>query len=96
MKDPRGIIRRAMITEKGSRMREKQNRYVFQVSTDANKIEIKDAIQSIFKVVVLDVHTINVEGKLKRLGRTAGRRSSWKKAIVTLKEGQTIELFDQI
>jgi large subunit ribosomal protein L23 len=96
MKDPRSIIRRAMITEKGSRMRDKQNRYTFQVSTEANKIEIKDAIQSIFKVQVLDVHTINVEGKLKRLGRTAGRRSSWKKAIVTLKEGQTIELFDQI
>jgi large subunit ribosomal protein L23 len=96
MKEPRNIVRRAMITEKGSRMREKQNRYTFQVSTDANKIEIKDAIQSIFKVEVLDVHTINVEGKLKRLGRTTGRRSSWKKAIVTLKEGQTIELFDQI
>lgn len=96
MKEPRAIVRRAMITEKGSRMREKQNRYTFQVSTDANKIEIKNAIQSIFKVEVLDVHTINVEGKLKRLGRTTGRRSSWKKAIVTLKEGQTIELFDQI
>ncbi len=96
MKEPRAIVRRAMITEKGSRMREKQNRYTFQVSTDANKIEIKDAIQKIFKVNVLDVHTINVEGKLKRLGRTTGRRSSWKKAIVTLKEGQTIELFDQI
>jgi large subunit ribosomal protein L23 len=96
MKEPRNIVRRAMITEKGSRMREKQNRYTFQVSTDANKIEIKSAIQSIFKVEVLDVHTINVEGKLKRLGRTTGRRSSWKKAIVTLKEGQTIELFDQI
>lgn len=96
MRDPRSIIRRAMITEKGSRMREKQNRYIFQVSTDANKIEIKDAIQTIFKVAVLDVHTIHVRGKMKRLGRTAGRRSSWKKAIVTLKEGQTIELFDQI
>ncbi len=96
MKEPRSIVRRAMITEKGSRMREKQNRYTFQVSTEANKIEIKEAIQKIFKVDVLDVHTIHVQGKMKRLGRTAGRRSSWKKAIVTLKEGQTIELFDQI
>jgi large subunit ribosomal protein L23 len=96
MKEPRSIVRRALITEKGSRMREKQNRYSFEVSPDANKIEIKAAIQTIFKVDVLDVHTIHVQGKLKRLGRTIGRRSSWKKAIVTLKEGQTIELFDQI
>jgi len=96
MKEPRSIVRRALVTEKGSRMREKQNRYTFQVSPEANKIEIKDAIQKIFKVDVLDVHTIHVQGKMKRLGRTTGRRSSWKKAIVTLKEGQTIELFDQI
>jgi len=96
VKDARSIIQRALITEKGSRLRTKQNRYYFQVSPDANKIEIRAAIQSIFKVDVLVVRTINVQGKLKRLGRTTGRRSSWKKAIVTLKKGQTIELFDQI
>ena len=96
MKEPRSIIRRALITEKGSRIREKQNRYYFQVSPDANKLEIKSAIQTIFKVEVLDVKTISVRGKIKRLGRTEGRRSSWKKAIVKLKPGQTIELFDTI
>lgn len=96
MKEPRTIIRRALITEKGSRIREKQNRYYFQVSPEANKLEIKDAIQTIFKVEVLDVCTVNVRGKLKSVGRTQGRRSSWKKAIVKLKPGQTIELFDTI
>jgi len=96
MKDPREIIRRAMVTEKGSLMREQQNAYLFQVHPDANKIEIREAIRAIFKVDVEDVRTINVQGKFKRMGRTAGRRSAWKKAIVTLKKGQTIDLFDQI
>jgi large subunit ribosomal protein L23 len=96
MKEPRAIIRRALITEKGSRIRESQNRYYFQVNPDANKLEIKSAIQTIFKVEVLEVRTISVRGKYKRLGRTQGRRSSWKKAIVKLKPGQTIELFDTI
>jgi len=96
MKDPREIIRRAMVTEKGSQMREQQNAYLFQVHPDANKIEIREAIRAIFKVDVEDVRTINVQGKFKRMGRTAGRRSAWKKAIVTLKKGQTIDLFDQI
>jgi large subunit ribosomal protein L23 len=96
MKDPRSIIKRAMITEKGARLREKHNCYLFQVSPEANKIEISEAIHSIFKVDVEEVRTINVRGKLKKMGRTQGRRSAWKKAIVTLKQGQTIDLFDQI
>ncbi len=96
MRDPRSIIRRALITEKGARLREKHNSYLFQVSPDANKIQIREAIHSIFNVEVEDVRTINVQGKKKRMGRTEGRRSAWKKAIVTLKAGQTIDLFDQI
>lgn len=96
MKEPGTIIRRALITEKGSRLREKENRYYFQVSPVANKLEIKSAIQTMFKVDVLEVRTLNVQGKTKRLGRTQGRRSSWKKAIVKLKPGQTIDLFDTI
>lgn len=96
MKDPQSIVRRAMITEKGSRLREKHNSYLFEVHRDANKIEISQAIHALFKVDVLNVRTINVIGKPKRFGRSEGRRSAWKKAIVTLKRDQTIDLFDQI
>ena len=96
MKDPRKIVLRALMTEKGARLREQRNTYLFKVSPSANKIEIKSAINEIFKVDVVDVKTTNVQGKFKRLGRSQGRRSAWKKAIVTLKEGQTIDLFDQV
>jgi large subunit ribosomal protein L23 len=96
MKDPRSIVLKAMMTEKGARIREQQNSYVFKVHPDANKIEIASAVHSIFNVEVVSVRTMNVLGKFKRLGRTSGRRSSWKKAVVTLKSGQTIELFDQV
>ena len=96
MKDPRSIVLRAMMTEKGAQLREDRNTYIFKVSPKANKLEISSAIASIFNVEVMDVRTMNVRGKFKRMGRSAGRRSSWKKAIVTLKEGQTIDLFDQV
>jgi large subunit ribosomal protein L23 len=96
MKDPRSIVQKAMMTEKGAQLREKQNSFVFKVHPDANKIEISEAIHAIFKVDVVSVRTMNVQGKFKRLGRTSGRRSSWKKAVVTLKSGQTIDLFDQV
>ncbi len=66
------------------------------MATEANKIEIAHAVETIFNVKVRAVRTINCAGKLKRLGRYAGQRSAWKKAIVTLKAGQTIELFDQV
>ena len=96
MKDPRSIILQALMTEKGARLREKRNTYLFKVNRTANKIEIRSAVRSIFNVEVEDVRTVSVLGKHKRLGRSEGRRSSWKKAIVTLKEGQTIDLFDQV
>ena len=96
MKDPRNIVLRALMTEKGAMLREQRNTYLFRVSPEANKIEIKRAVAELFKVEVEDVRTINVLGKFKRLGRSSGRRASWKKAIVTIKEGQTIELFDQV
>ncbi|TMQ57024.1 MAG: 50S ribosomal protein L23 [Candidatus Eisenbacteria bacterium] len=95
-REPRTIVRRAMISEKGTRLREKQNGYLFEVSRDANKIEIKRAIESIFNVKVDSVRTIRVHGKPKRMGRFAGHRPDWKKALVTLKKGQTIELFEQV
>jgi len=95
-KEPRTIVRRAMISEKGTQLREKQNGYLFEVARDANKIEIKRAIEAIFTVKVDSVRTMRVHGKPKRQGRYAGHRPDWKKALVTLKKGQTIELFEQV
>ena len=95
-KEPRTIVRRAMISEKGTRLREKQNGYLFEVSRDANKIEIKRAIEAIFNVKVDSVRTIRVHGKPKRQGRYAGHRPDWKKALVTLAKGSTIDLFEQV
>lgn len=95
-KDPRSIVRKALITEKGTVLRELRNQYHFEVSRDANKIEIKRAIESIFSVKVADVRTMQMRGKVKRQGRWVGKRSDWKKAIVTLKPDQKIELFEQI
>jgi len=96
MKNPHDIVIRALITEKGTRLRERGNTFLFQVHPEANKIEIKSAIETIFNVTVENVRTHNVLGKVKRMGRFAGRRSSWKKAVVTLKEGDNIELFEEV
>ena len=96
MKEPRSVVRRALITEKGTVLREQRNQYHFEVAVDANKIEIKRAIETIFQVKVGSVRTQQVRGKFKRQGRTAGRRSDWKKAIVTLMPDQKIELFEQV
>ena len=96
MKDPRSIVRKALITEKGTELREERNQYHFEVARDANKIEIKRAIETIFAVKVDDVRTMQMRGKVKRQGRWIGKRSDWKKAIVTLKPDQKIELFEQI
>ena len=95
-REPRTIVRCAMVTEKGTRVREKQNAFLFEVARDANKIEIKQAVESIFNVKVDSVRTLRVHGKPKRIGRYAGHRPDWKKALVTLKKGQTIELFEQV
>ncbi len=96
MRDARDVVRKALITEKGVQMRESANQYIFDVHPDANKIEIRNAIREIFGVEVDSVRTMNNRGKPKRLGRYAGRRAAWKKAIVTLQPGQAIELFDQV
>jgi large subunit ribosomal protein L23 len=96
MKDARQVVKRALITEKGSVLREQANQYSFEVDAEANKIEIKRAVEAIFKVKVKDVRTQTMHGKVKRLGRSQGRRPDWKRAIVTLAADQTIELFDQV
>ena len=93
MKEPQSIIKKMLLTEKGTRLKETDNQYLFEVATSANKIEIRDAVQKLFKVKVDKVRTMNRQGKHKRL-RTMqyGRTSAWKRALVTLKEGEKIEL----
>jgi len=94
MKEPQKIIRRPLITEKSTRQKEDARQYAFEVRRDANKIEIQSAVERLFKVKVLQVRTVNVLGKLKRLGRRYGKRPDWKKAIVTLREGDRIDFFE--
>lgn len=96
MKNLRAIVHRALVSEKGTLRREAHNQYFFEVATSANKIEIKDAVQRIFNVNVLNVRTMMMPGKNKRMGRYSGVTPSWKRAVVTLKQGQTIELFEEI
>ena len=88
------IILRPIVTEKTARLEAGQNTYTFQVGVSANKLEIKDAIERLFGVDVHDVRTVNVRGKTKRVGRYQGRRSDWKKAYVTLADGELIQLFE--
>ena len=92
MNEPHDIIKTASLTEKSTLMSEKQNKYVFRVSPKANKIQIKNAIERLFQKTVVDVNTCNYAGKEKRLRGPLGRRPRWKKAIVTLKEGDKIDL----
>jgi large subunit ribosomal protein L23 len=94
MEEAYTIIRRPLITEKSTIQKEMNNQLAFEVDRRANKIEIKKAVERIFKVQVEEVRTKNYQGKNKRLGRTMGRRRHWKKAIVTLKPGQKIEFFE--
>jgi len=90
----RDIIRCPAVTEKNNITRMEQNKYTFKVHPDANKIEIKKAVESVFSVKVVSVCTQNVMGKMKRQGRYAGRRASWKKAIVRIQQGQSIPIFE--
>ena len=91
----RDIVRRPLITERASQLQEEANRYVFEVRGDANKIEIRRAVEEIFEVTVTKVNTVSVRGKVKRMGRFQGRRASWKKAIVSVAQGQSIEFFEE-
>ena len=88
------VIRVPRITEKGTRLKEKNNVLTFEVRVDANKVQVKKAIESIFKLKVADVTTVRNAGKVKRVGQRLGRRSDWKKAYVTLKPGEKIAIFE--
>ncbi len=96
MAEEYGIIRRPVITEKGTNLKDQSNQIVFEVDARSNKSEIKKAVEKIFKVKVLAVNTQNRLGKPKRLGRHMGRRKHWKKAIVTLKKGDRVEFFEGV
>ena len=91
--EARDILIRPIVTEKSTALME-QGKYTFRVPLAATKIQIRQAVEQIFKVKVQAVNTMRSEGKLKRMGRTQGRRSDWKKAVVTLKPGEAIELFE--
>jgi large subunit ribosomal protein L23 len=92
---PHEVLRRPVITEKNTQLNE-QSRYVFEVAREANKLQIKQAVEVIFKVTVTAVNTINVPSKPRRFGRSVGRTKPWKKAIVSLAKGQRIELFPAV
>jgi large subunit ribosomal protein L23 len=96
VKEAHQIIRRPLITEKSTRQKEEGNQIAFVVDPKANKIEIRQAVEKLFKVKVLRVRTMNLVGKRKRLGRFFGWESDWKKAIVTLQEGDRIEFFEGV
>jgi large subunit ribosomal protein L23 len=93
-RDPREVLIRPLMTEKSMRQKEEQNTVAFRVRPDANKVEIRAAVESVFNVKVSAVRTASFEGKLKRMGRHQGRRSDWKKAIVTLQPGHKIDLVE--
>lgn len=90
------VLKQPLLTEKITRLQDKLNKFAFEVDQDANKLQIREAVEKRFKVKVKKVQTMHVQGKLKTMGRFTGRRSSWKKAIVTLAEGQKIEFFENV
>jgi large subunit ribosomal protein L23 len=109
MRSAQSIIKRPLLTEKSARLRETgggkaavaegetyAQKVVFEVARDANKIDVRRAVQELFKVTVTDVRTLVVRGKEKRVGRFSGQRPSWKKAFVTLKPGDNIEFFEGV
>ncbi|HEY7558149.1 MAG TPA: 50S ribosomal protein L23 [Candidatus Binatia bacterium] len=93
MKGPQEIIRAPLVSEKGTLLAESANQVLFKVRPEANKIEVKKAVEALFKVKVVKVRMARYLGKIRRVGRNMGRRPEWKKAYVTLKEGDKIDFF---
>lgn len=90
------IIKKPLITEKAMGQRDAENQYAFVVDLKANKRAIRDAVEKIFKVHVSHVKTAIIRGKFKRVGRNTGKQPNWKKALVRIKEGEKIELFEGV
>ncbi|MCI0549257.1 MAG: 50S ribosomal protein L23 [Candidatus Rokubacteria bacterium] len=93
-RDPRRVLLRPLMTEKSMLQKEELNAVTFEVARDANKVEIRQAVEKVFNVKVAEVRTASREGKWKRMGKFEGQRPAWKKAIVTLKAGHKIELVE--
>jgi large subunit ribosomal protein L23 len=93
MKSPQDVIQAPLISEKGTQLTESANQVLFKVRPDANKIEVKQAIETLFKVKVVQIRMARYLGKVRRIGRNMGRRPGWKKAYVTLKDGDKIDFF---
>lgn len=96
MRNVHEIIVRPLVTEKSTQLLERDGAYSFVVAVGANKIEIAKAIETLFDVRVRDVRTMQYSGKERRMGRFVGRRPGWKKAVVTLREGDSIEIFEGV
>ncbi len=94
--NPYEVLRRPILTEKTGRQSDDLHRYTFRVDVRANKLQIKEAVEHAFNVQVLAVNVVNVRGKARRWGRILGRTEAWKKAIVTLTPGQTIQFFEGV
>ena len=93
-RDPRNVLVKPLMTEKSMQRKEELNAVTFKVTVDANKVEIRQAVEKVFSVKVASVRTQSRGGKWKRMGRFEGRRPSWKKAVVTLQPGHKIELVE--
>jgi len=93
---PYEILKRPVITEKSTIQKEVNNQLAFEVDRRANKVEIRRAVEQVFSVRVTDVRTMQMKGKAKRFGRTLGTRRHWKKAIVTLAQGEHVEFFEGV
>ncbi len=94
--EAREVIVQPLLTEKGTLLKDTQNQYIFSVHPEANKIQVKQAIELIFDVKVRKVATMNRLGKMRRLRQRAGRRPSWKRAVVSLEAGHELELFEGV
>jgi large subunit ribosomal protein L23 len=96
MRDPREVIIRPIVTEASAQLQEERQTYTFIVAKNSNKIEIRHAVQSLFGVTVQDVRTANYPGKVRRVGRSIGRKSGYKKALVKLVEGDSIDVYEGV
>ena len=90
------VLKRPLVTEKGTKQKEQANQIAFEVDRRANKILVRNAVENIFKVKVLGVKVINVKGKERRIGKNVGKKPDWKKAIVRIAPGETIEFFEGV
>jgi len=90
------VVKRILVTEKSTAARDTSNKYFFEVDRKANKVQIATAVEKLFKVKVVDVHVMHILGKKKRMGRIVGQKSSWKKAIVTLAAGNSIDFAEGV